>query len=104
MGWNRAAMIAVVVVAACGGAVPHNGLATPDAKTQRDDSAARLMAASAAHDANAIAGLFSDEVTYGGLWFPDGECRARFAATAKIGGPDLGALAQCLAPLTLVRS
>src|SRR5689334_19915635 len=109
MGWNRAAMIAVVVVAACGGGESGRKkeplMIVADATYQaRTNAANALMAAINAHDPAAVEATLADEVSYGGLWFTDTECRRSLAVVGSLHGDGRSALARCLAPLSLALS
>lgn len=109
MGWKHAALIAALVAACGGGSAIRHGtepdrLVADETHEARVRASEQLIAAFSTHDATAIQAVMSDDVTYGGLWFPDSECRRTLGGSRSIRGDEIATLARCLAPLSLVLS
>jgi hypothetical protein len=98
--------VIAAMVAACGGSPkPLAALTHPDMSfDEREAAVTRLITASASHDPSAIENQFATDLTYGGLWFADTECRRKFAVAGKIDVVIRGDLARCIASMTLAPS
>jgi TonB family protein len=106
MRGTRIALIAIAAIG-CGGSSggaeePRAKIGVPDMTEQAREEAVRaLVVASASHDPARIAERLTVDLTYGGMWFPDADCRQRFASTGTIRAGSFGMFARCLAALTL---
>lgn len=86
----------LMLLVACG------GVKTP-AKT-RELGADRLIAASQRGDAVTIEAMLGDKLAFGGLWFPDENCRRTFPDAGSVVPAARSKLAKCIATLPLTKS
>jgi TonB family protein len=99
--------VVVAVLLGCGGTPPPAG-PTKSAREildeTREAAVAELIALVESRNAPALAAMFEEPLAYGGLWFPDTDCRRQFAATGHVYGEAARIFANCLASLPLVKS
>src|SRR5262245_15010163 len=97
----RAAVLAAAVLG-CGTA-PATFPRSPTSQYReiRDDGVAELSRRIAAGDRAGVRAMLEEPLAFGGLWFPDVECRKQFSRSRRLEGPALDAFAACLATVQL---
>ena len=93
---GRVASLGLLALAGCS----HGGRPPNDPASAHE----RLVSAAKQHDAAAIASLLRAPLSYGGLWFADRGCAAKFPTAATLGADQLAAFAKCIAALKLESS
>jgi len=86
--------LALLALAACGPQVRT----TAPTRSQAESEAQQL----AAGGVSAIRAALHDSVDFGGMWFPDDECRQEFMVPRHIPAAELDAFARCVARTHLV--
>jgi TonB family protein len=70
----------------------------------REAAVAELITLVENRNAPALAAMFEEPLAYGGLWFPDTDCRRQFATTGHVYGEAARIFANCLLSLKLAKS
>jgi len=96
------ALAAGIVALLAGVAVAKPAWRPPRQTADASELAARVEETIRAHDVSALAGLFSDPISFDGLWFADASCAKKFGKKGVAEKADVRTLAGCLAKQKLL--